>query len=68
MSTFLRKTVVRFDDAMERAMKRVAAFTEDPLRMARNAMKARQSSTDASDKAFPRSIRHHSKKRVPSRV
>ena len=29
-----------FDDAMERAMKRVAAFTEDPLRMARNAMKA----------------------------
>lgn len=31
---------VEFDDAMERAMKRVAAFAADPLRMARNAMKA----------------------------
>lgn len=29
-----------FDDAMERAMKRVAAFEEDPSRMARNALKA----------------------------
>ncbi len=29
-----------FDDAMERAFKRVAAFEEDPLRMARNALKA----------------------------
>jgi len=31
---------VEFDDAMERAMKRVAAFAEDPLRMSRNALKA----------------------------
>ncbi|MCX7176168.1 MAG: MBL fold metallo-hydrolase [Proteobacteria bacterium] len=29
-----------FDDAMERALKRVAAFEEDPSRMARNALKA----------------------------
>ncbi len=29
-----------FDDAMERAMRRVAAFEEDPSRMARNALKA----------------------------
>ncbi len=29
-----------FDDAMENAMKRVAAFEEDPSRMARNALKA----------------------------
>ncbi|MEK7738113.1 MAG: MBL fold metallo-hydrolase [Pseudomonadota bacterium] len=29
-----------FDDAMARAFKRVAAFEEDPLRMARNALKA----------------------------
>lgn len=29
-----------FDDAMDRAMKRVAAFEEDPSRMARNALKA----------------------------
>ena len=29
-----------FDDAMGRALARVAAFEEDPLRMARNAMKA----------------------------
>jgi len=29
-----------FDEAMERAMKRVAAFAEDPSRMARNALKA----------------------------
>ncbi len=29
-----------FDDAMERAMRRVAAFEEDPLRMVRNALKA----------------------------
>jgi glyoxylase-like metal-dependent hydrolase (beta-lactamase superfamily II) len=29
-----------FDDAMERAFKRVAAFEEDPLRMGRNALKA----------------------------
>jgi len=29
-----------FDDAMERAMRRVAAFEEDPSRMARNAVKA----------------------------
>lgn len=29
-----------FDDAMERAMNRVAAFEEDPSRMARNALKA----------------------------
>jgi len=29
-----------FDDAMARAMQRVAAFEEDPLRMARNALKA----------------------------
>jgi len=29
-----------FDDAMERAFKRVAAFEQDPLRMGRNALKA----------------------------
>lgn len=29
-----------FDDAMQRAMRRVAAFEEDPSRMARNAVKA----------------------------
>lgn len=29
-----------FDDAMDRAMRRVAAFEEDPLRMVRNALKA----------------------------
>jgi len=29
-----------FDDAMERALQRVAAFEEDPSRMARNALKA----------------------------
>ena len=29
-----------FDDAMERALRRVAAFEEDPSRMARNALKA----------------------------
>lgn len=29
-----------FDDAMERAFKRVAAFEQDPLRMSRNAIKA----------------------------
>ena len=31
---------VEFDDAMERALARVAAFAEDPRRMVRNAMKA----------------------------